>query len=301
MSQPTGPRPRLDVRGAVDLSTLNRPATPAPGQPRRAALAGRLRRGRRPDDVPRPGAELDAAPGGRRPVVAPERGQRHGRRRPGRRSPTRTRGRWLLARIDAEANPQIAQAFQAQSVPTVVAVLAGQPLPLFQGAYPRDQVRAVLDQVLAAAEANGITGPGRTERRRRPPTSRSPSRSSRRCTRRPTTRSSATTSRRRPPRTSRRSRRTRATPSRAPAWRRSVCSTGRATSTCRRPGRPLRRTRRTSTRSSRSRTSTSSAARSRTRSAGSSTSCARRSARTASGCACASSTCSRSSAARTPA
>jgi putative thioredoxin len=67
-------------------------------------------------------------------------------------------GRWLLARIDAEANPQIAQAFQAQSVPTVVAVLAGQPLPLFQGAYPRDQVRAVLDQVLAAAEANGITG-----------------------------------------------------------------------------------------------------------------------------------------------
>jgi putative thioredoxin len=60
-------------------------------------------------------------------------------------------GRWLLARIDAEANPQIAQAFQAQSVPTVVAVLAGQPLPLFQGAYPRDQVRAVLDQVLAAA------------------------------------------------------------------------------------------------------------------------------------------------------
>ncbi len=43
-------------------------------------------------------------------------------------------------------------------MPTVVAVLAGQPLPLFQGAYPRDQVRAVLDQVLAAAEANGITG-----------------------------------------------------------------------------------------------------------------------------------------------
>ena len=49
-------------------------------------------------------------------------------------------------------------AASTQSVPTVVAVLAGQPLPLFQGAYPREQVRAVLDQVLAAAEANGITG-----------------------------------------------------------------------------------------------------------------------------------------------
>ena len=44
-------------------------------------------------------------------------------------------------------------------MPTVVAVLAGQPLPLFQGAYPRDQVRAVIDQVLAAAEANGDHGP----------------------------------------------------------------------------------------------------------------------------------------------
>jgi len=67
-------------------------------------------------------------------------------------------GRWLLARIDADANPQIAQAFQSQSVPTVVAVLAGQPLPLFQGAYPLDQVRDVLNQVLAAAQTNGITG-----------------------------------------------------------------------------------------------------------------------------------------------
>jgi len=67
-------------------------------------------------------------------------------------------GRWLLARIDAEGNPQVAAAFQAQSVPTVIALLGGQPVPLFQGAYPREQVRAVLDQLLAAAEANGVTG-----------------------------------------------------------------------------------------------------------------------------------------------
>jgi putative thioredoxin len=67
------------------------------------------------------------------------------------------RGTWLLARVDAEANPQIAQAFGAQSVPAVVAVLAGQPVPLFQGAPAAPQVRQVLDQVLAAAQANGIT------------------------------------------------------------------------------------------------------------------------------------------------
>jgi putative thioredoxin len=67
-------------------------------------------------------------------------------------------GRLLLARIDAEAEPQVAAAFQTQSVPAVVAVLAGQPLPLFQGAPAIDQVRGVLDQLLEAAAANGITG-----------------------------------------------------------------------------------------------------------------------------------------------
>jgi putative thioredoxin len=45
-----------------------------------------------------------------------------------------------------------------QGVPTVVAVLQGQPLPLFQGSADEQQIRAVLDQVLAAAEQNGVTG-----------------------------------------------------------------------------------------------------------------------------------------------
>ena len=157
MSQPTGPRPRLDVRGAVDLSTLNRPATPAPGSP---------------GGLPAPGAYvLDVDQEGfpdlvqastQHPVVvvlwAPRSEASATVAADLASLADEDAGRWLLARIDAEANPQIAQAFQAQSVPTVVAVLAGQPLPLFQGAYPRDQVRAVLDQLLAAAEANGITG-----------------------------------------------------------------------------------------------------------------------------------------------
>jgi putative thioredoxin len=67
-------------------------------------------------------------------------------------------GRFLLGRVDAQAQQQLAAAFQAQGVPTVVAVLQGQPLPLFQGAAGEEQVRGVLDQVLAAAEQNGITG-----------------------------------------------------------------------------------------------------------------------------------------------
>jgi len=68
-------------------------------------------------------------------------------------------GKWLLARVDAEANPKLAQAFGAQSVPAVVAVLAGQPVPLFQGAPTQTQMRQVVDQVLAAAQANGLVAP----------------------------------------------------------------------------------------------------------------------------------------------
>lgn len=67
-------------------------------------------------------------------------------------------GRFRLAHIDADANPQIAQALQVQALPTVVAVLGGRPAPLFQGAYPEEQVRQVLDEVLRLAAQSGVTG-----------------------------------------------------------------------------------------------------------------------------------------------
>lgn len=66
-------------------------------------------------------------------------------------------GRILLAKIDIDANPQIAQAFQVQSIPMVVAILRGQPLPLFQGALPPAQVRQYLDELLRVAAENGVT------------------------------------------------------------------------------------------------------------------------------------------------
>lgn len=67
-------------------------------------------------------------------------------------------GRFQLAEVDVDANPQVAAAFQAKSVPSVVAVIGGQPVPLFQGAYPEDQLRPVLDEVLRLAAQNGVTG-----------------------------------------------------------------------------------------------------------------------------------------------
>jgi putative thioredoxin len=66
-------------------------------------------------------------------------------------------GRWILAKIDVDAEPQVAAAFQVQSIPTVYAVIGGQVAPMFQGAMPEPQVRQVLETVLAEAEKIGIS------------------------------------------------------------------------------------------------------------------------------------------------
>jgi putative thioredoxin len=67
-------------------------------------------------------------------------------------------GKFLLARIDIDANPQLAQAVGVQTVPLVIAVLRGQVVPLFQGALGEPEARQYLDQLLTVAVANGITG-----------------------------------------------------------------------------------------------------------------------------------------------
>lgn len=67
-------------------------------------------------------------------------------------------GRVLLAKVDVDANPQLAQSFRAQSIPMVVALIAGQPVPMFTGAVPEEQVREVFAQLLQLAAQNGVTG-----------------------------------------------------------------------------------------------------------------------------------------------
>ncbi|KXC07239.1 tetratricopeptide repeat protein [Microbacterium hominis] len=67
-------------------------------------------------------------------------------------------GRLVLAKVDVDANPQLAQGFRAQSIPMVVALVAGQPVPLFTGAVPEQQVREVFAQLLQLAAQNGVTG-----------------------------------------------------------------------------------------------------------------------------------------------
>ncbi|UPL12021.1 tetratricopeptide repeat protein [Microbacterium sufflavum] len=67
-------------------------------------------------------------------------------------------GRVLLAKVDVDANPQLAQSFRAQSIPMVVALIAGQPVPMFTGAVPEQQVREVFAQLLQLAAQNGVSG-----------------------------------------------------------------------------------------------------------------------------------------------
>lgn len=67
-------------------------------------------------------------------------------------------GRLVLGAADIDAFPQLAQAFQVQAVPTAVAVVKGQPVPLFQGAADETQIRPLLDELLKVAAANGVTG-----------------------------------------------------------------------------------------------------------------------------------------------
>jgi putative thioredoxin len=67
-------------------------------------------------------------------------------------------GRFVLAKIDVDANQRIAAAAQVQSIPMVVGVVAGQVVPLFAGAYPEPQVRQYLDQLIKVAAANGVSG-----------------------------------------------------------------------------------------------------------------------------------------------
>lgn len=71
---------------------------------------------------------------------------------------TELAGKVVLAKVDVDANPQLAQGFRAQSIPMVVALVSGQPVPLFTGVVPEQQVREVFAQLLQLAAQHGVTG-----------------------------------------------------------------------------------------------------------------------------------------------
>lgn len=68
-------------------------------------------------------------------------------------------GAWILARVDVDANPRIAQMFRIQSIPMVFAVVGGQPIDAFSGVVPEAQLRQWLGAVLKAGGV-AVEAPG---------------------------------------------------------------------------------------------------------------------------------------------
>ncbi|MFV0452298.1 MAG: co-chaperone YbbN [Propioniciclava sp.] len=67
-------------------------------------------------------------------------------------------GAYLLVQVNIDTAPQVTQALGIQAVPMVVGVIGGQLAPLFQGTADKATAKQAIDQLLALAAQNGITG-----------------------------------------------------------------------------------------------------------------------------------------------
>ncbi|MGV0429312.1 co-chaperone YbbN [Corynebacterium tuberculostearicum] len=67
---------------------------------------------------------------------------------------------FLVAYVDADATPQVAQAFGVKNLPTVVALGAGQPLTNFEGAQPKDALKQWVDTLVqnVGPQLKGLQG-----------------------------------------------------------------------------------------------------------------------------------------------
>lgn len=69
-----------------------------------------------------------------------------------------TGGRLQVLTADIDSALAIRQAFQVQSVPMVFGLVQARPVPLFGGVYSREEVAAVLAQLVELANQQGVTG-----------------------------------------------------------------------------------------------------------------------------------------------
>ncbi|GMA38771.1 co-chaperone YbbN [Mobilicoccus caccae] len=67
-------------------------------------------------------------------------------------------GRLRVIGVDVDAARAIASAFQAQQIPMTVAVIAAQPMPLYPGLQPVEQMEKVFAEVVKVAGENGVNG-----------------------------------------------------------------------------------------------------------------------------------------------
>lgn len=65
-------------------------------------------------------------------------------------------GRFLLAKVDSDQNPELAQHFGVRSIPSVKVLFQGQLVDEFNGALPEGQIRAFLDRIALPATGGNL-------------------------------------------------------------------------------------------------------------------------------------------------
>jgi putative thioredoxin len=67
-------------------------------------------------------------------------------------------GSWVLAKVDVDANPALAQGLRVQGIPAVKAVWQGQLVAEFSGAIPEEQARQFVTELVRATTGGGLEG-----------------------------------------------------------------------------------------------------------------------------------------------
>ncbi len=65
-------------------------------------------------------------------------------------------GKWELGSVDVDSAPEVAGALQARTVPYAVALIGGQPIPLFEEAMTESDIKSVITKLLTIAAEQGI-------------------------------------------------------------------------------------------------------------------------------------------------
>jgi putative thioredoxin len=69
-------------------------------------------------------------------------------------------GSWVLAKVDVDANPALAQGLRVQGIPAVKAVWQGQLVAEFTGAIPEEQARQFVTELVRATTGGAVPGAG---------------------------------------------------------------------------------------------------------------------------------------------
>ena len=65
-------------------------------------------------------------------------------------------GKWELGSVDVDSAPEVASALHARTVPYAVALVGGQPIPLFEEAMTESDIKSVITKLLTIAAEQGI-------------------------------------------------------------------------------------------------------------------------------------------------